>query len=431
MNKPKFNIVKELQKRQMLQDITPEAEKILQEKTIKIYLGIDPTADSLHIGHLAAIFTMRLFQKAGHQPIFVIGGATGMIGDPSGKSQERKLLTEETIQKNQKAIEKQLKKIINFDSDNKAIFVNNYDWTKNYSLLGFLRDIGKHITVNYMLSKESVKKRINSENGISFTEFSYQLLQAYDFYYLFKEHQCSFQLGGSDQWGNITTGIELIRKKLGKEAYGITIKLITRSDGKKFGKTEKGNVWLDPNKTSPYEFYQFFINLPDQDAEKLLKIYSSKDLQTIEQIIQEHKKEPHKRILQKKLAEELTETIHGKEELKKVIDATQILFGKGTKETIAALDEKTFLSIFEGVPHFQIDKETIENGINIVELLAVKTSAFNSKSEVRRLIKEKGLSLNQTKIDSQDYTVSTKDLINNKYLLFKKGKKHYILILIS
>ncbi len=433
MGKPNFDIVEELRWRGILQDITPNTEELLKNQTVSLYLGIDPTADSLHIGHFAAIVTLMLFQKAGHKPYLVFGGATGMIGDPSGKSEERKLLDIQTIRNNLESIKKQMHRFLDFNdnTENAAVAVNNYDWTKDYSYLEFLRDIGKHITVNYMLSKESVKLRIERQTGISYTEFSYQLLQAFDFYVLFKDYNVTLQIGGSDQWGNITTGIELIRRKLGAEAHGLTIKLITKSDGKKFGKTEKGNLWLDPKRTSPYELYQYFINLSDEDAENFIKVFSLKPKDQILQTIEEHKKQPHKRILQQALASELTELIHGNEELQKAIAASQILFGKGTKEQLASLDEQTFLSVFDGVPTFEISKDELKQGINIVELLAVKTKVFNSKGEVRRLIKDNGLNLNQERVKSQDLTVDEKDLLNGKYLLVRKGKKNYSLILVK
>ena len=425
---PNFDLIKEFEWRGLLHDMTPEAAEVLRKENITAYIGIDPTADSLHIGHLVGLIVMKHLQLAGHRPIIVIGGATGMIGDPSGKSEERNLLNEETLRHNQEAIKKQIARFLDF-SEGKALLVNNYDWTKDYCFLEFIRDFGKHLTINYMLAKDSVKSRINSKSGISFTEFSYQLLQGYDFYYLRENYDCKFQFGGSDQWGNITTGIELIRRKAGKDAYAVTFPLITKSDGKKFGKSEKGNVWLDPERTSPYEFYQFLLNTADADAEKFIKIFSFKSREEIESLIEQHKAEPHRRILQKALAEELTTIVHGEEELQKAIDASKILFGKGTKEQIAALDEKTFLQIFDGVPVFNISKQDIEAGVNIVELLAEKTEIFKSKGECRRLMKDNGLSINQEKLNDQNYTVSTNDLINGKYILVKKGKKNYSLII--
>lgn len=425
---PKYNLIDELKWRGLIQDITPNASEIISKETVTAYLGIDPTADSLHIGHLVSLIVMKHLQLAGHKPIIVVGGATGMIGDPSGKSEERNLLDENTLRHNQEALKSQISKFIDFSNDN-ALLLNNYDWTKDYSFLNFIRDFGKHITINYMLSKDSVKSRISSQNGISFTEFSYQLLQAYDFYYLYKNHDCKFQFGGSDQWGNITTGIELIRRKLSGEAYGLTFPLITKSDGKKFGKSEKGNVWLDASKTSPYEFYQFLINIADEDAERFIKIFSFKSKEEIENLITQHKAEPHRRILQHALAEELTTIVHGKEELNKAINASSILFGKGTKEQIESLDEKTFLQVFAGVPTFEVEKNLLNEGINIVDLLSVKTQIFKSKGECRRLMKDNGLSINQEKQNNHEYIVTTNDLINDKYILIKKGKKNYSLII--
>ncbi len=425
---PKFDLIKEFEWRGLLHDITPEADEILRKEEVTAYIGIDPTADSLHIGHLVGLIVMRHLQLAGHRPIIVIGGATGMIGDPSGKSEERNLLDEKTLRHNQEALKKQIARFLDF-SEGKALLVNNYDWTKDYCFLDFIRDFGKHLTINYMLAKDSVKTRINSKSGISFTEFSYQLLQGYDFYYLRENYDCKFQFGGSDQWGNITTGIELIRRKSGKDAYAVTFPLITKSDGKKFGKSEKGNVWLDPERTSPYEFYQFLLNTADADAEKFIKIFSFRAREEIESLIEQHKAEPHRRILQKALAEDLTTIVHGEDELKKAIDASKILFGKGTKELIATLDEKTFLQIFEGVPVFNISKQELEMGVNIVELLAEKTEIFKSKGECRRLMKDNGLSINQEKQNDPNYTVTSNDLINGKYILVRKGKKNYSLII--
>lgn len=427
---PKFDLIKEFEWRGLLHDITPEADEILRKEEVTAYIGIDPTADSLHIGHLVGLIVMRHLQLAGHRPIIVIGGATGMIGDPSGKSEERNLLDEKTLRHNQEALKKQIARFLDF-SEGKALLVNNYDWTKDYCFLDFIRDFGKHLTINYMLAKDSVKTRINSKSGISFTEFSYQLLQGYDFYYLRENYDCKFQFGGSDQWGNITTGIELIRRKAGKDAYAVTFPLITKSDGKKFGKSEKGNVWLDPERTSPYEFYQFLLNTADADAEKFIKIFSFRPREEIESLIEQHKAEPHRRILQKALAEDLTTIVHGEDELKKAIDASKILFGKGTKELIATLDEKTFLQIFEGVSVFNISKQELETGVNIVELLAEKTEIFKSKGECRRLMKDNGLSINQEKQNNPNYTVTSNDLINGKYILVRKGKKNYSLIIVK
>lgn len=426
---PNFNYVEELRWRGLLHDITPNAEDTLKKENSVGYLGIDPTADSLHIGHLVGVMIMKHFQRAGHKPIIVVGGATGMIGDPSGKSDERNLLDENELRNNQEALKKQISNFIDF-SDDKALLVNNYDWTKDYSFLDFIREFGKHLTINYMMSKDSVKQRLESKNGISFTEFSYQLLQGYDFYHLFKNENCKFQLGGSDQWGNITTGIELVRRKLSGEAYGITVPLITKADGKKFGKSEKGNIWLDPEKTSPYEFYQFLLNTADVDAERFIKIFSIKSQDTIESLIAEHKEAPHVRVLQKALAEELTTEVHGKDEYNKAVEASKILFGKGTKESLSNLDEKTFLQIFDGVPVFEISKNQLDHA-NIVDLLSVETKTFNSKGECRRLMKDNGLSINQEKLNDATYSFSNSDLLNDKYILVRKGKKKYSLIIVK
>jgi len=427
---PNFNFVEELHWRGLLHDITPNAEDLLIKENSVGYLGIDPTADSLHIGHLVGVMIMKHFQRAGHKPIIVVGGATGMIGDPSGKSDERNLLDENTLRHNQNALKNQLAKFIDFSQD-KALLVNNYDWTKDYSFLNFIREFGKHLTINYMMSKDSVKQRINSKNGISFTEFSYQLLQGYDFYHLFEKYACKFQLGGSDQWGNITTGIELIRRKLSDEAYGITVPLITKADGKKFGKSEKGNIWLDPEKTSPYEFYQFLINTADDDAERFIKIFSVKSREEIESLISQHKEAPHNRLLQKALAEELTTEVHGKNNYETAVEASNILFGKGTKESLSKLDEKTFLQVFDGVSVFEVDLVDLENGINVVDLLAEKTKVIASKGECRRLMKDNGLSINQEKQNDALFIVTNSELLNGKYILVRQGKKKYSLIIVK
>jgi len=419
-----------------LHNIMPGTEEILKEKNVAAYVGIDPTADSLHIGHLVSVMLLKHFQRAGHRPVAVIGGATGMIGDPSGKSEERNLLTLDTIKHNQEAIKKQLEKFLDFseDKENKALLLNNYDWMSKFSFLDFIRDVGKHITVNYMIAKDSVKKRMNASGdkdaeGLSFTEFSYQLVQGYDFLHLYKEHNCKLQMGGSDQWGNITTGTELIRRMLQGKAYALTSPLITKSDGKKFGKTEKGNIWLDPEKTSPYEFYQFWINTGDDDAEKYLKIFTILNKDEIENLVKEHKEAPHTRILQKKLAEEITVMVHGKTAYDTAVTASQILFGKGTKEQLETLDEKTFNDVFEGVPHFTVKKEIIEKGINIFDLTAEITPVFKSKGEVRRLIKDKGLSINMEKFLNPDEPINKKHLINDKYIVIRQGKKKYSIII--
>ena len=427
-----MGILDELRWRGLLQEFTEGTDKLLENEKVTFYLGIDPTADSMHVGHLATVILVKHLQEQGHKPIIVIGGATAMVGDPSGRDEERPLLTVETIAKNQEGLRKQVAKFLDFDQNkpNGAIMVNNYDWTKDYTFLEFIRDIGKHISVNYMLSKESVKKRL--EKGISFTEFTYQLLQGFDFYYLYKEFNCKLQVGGSDQWGNITTGAELIRRKLGSEekAYGLVIPLITKSDGRKFGKTESGAVWLDPEKTSPYEFYQFWINTSDDDAEKYIKIFTFLSKEEIEKLIEEHREAPHRRILQKTLAEEMTKIVHGEENLEKAIAASQILFGKGTKDLLASLDEKTFLSVFKGVPTFEVEKAKIEQGINIVDLLS-EAGVFKSKGEVRRLMKDNGLSINQEKRNNPEDTITASDLLNDKYILVRKGKKNYSLITVK
>ena len=427
-----MSVIDELRWRGLVKDTTPGTEEYLENHKVTAYLGIDPTADSMHVGHLATLIVMKHLQNYGHRPIIVIGGATGMVGDPSGKDEERPLLDEQTIRNNEQALKKQVARFLDFDESkpNGAIMVNNYDWTKDYTLLKFLRDIGKHITVNYMMAKESVKKRM--EKGISFTEFTYQLLQGWDFLYLYEHYNCQLQIGGSDQWGNITTGIELIRRKLGheNETFGLVIPLITRADGKKFGKSEKGmNVWLDPKRTSPYQFYQFWINTADVDAEKYIKVFTFLSEDEINRLIEEHRQAPHLRILQRRLAEEMTRMVHGEEELQKAIDASSILFGKGTRDTLEKLDEQTFLAVFDGVPQFEIDRQELSNGIDVVTLLGEKTKVFNSKGEVRRLIKEGGLNINQEKVLNQERIVTTDDLLNDKYILIRKGKKKYFIII--
>jgi len=431
-----MNFIDEVKWRGMLHTTMPGTEEILKENNVAAYVGIDPTADSLHIGHLVSVMLLKHFQRAGHNPIVLIGGATGMIGDPSGKSQERNLLDLKTLRHNQESIKKQLSKFLDFSEncENKAIMVNNYDWMSQFSFLDFIRDVGKHISVNYMIAKDSVKKRMNSNDdkdaeGLSFTEFSYQLVQGYDFLHLYKEHNCKLQMGGSDQWGNITTGTELIRRMLQGKAYALTSPLITKADGGKFGKTEKGNIWLDPEKTSPYEFYQFWINTSDDDAEKYLKIFTVLNKEDIENLVKEHSEAPHIRILQKKLAERLTVMVHGKDAYETSIAASQILFGKGTKEQVEQLDEKTFNDVFGGVPRFSVKKQILTEGITIFDLLAEETQVFKSKGEVRRLIKDKGLSLNMEKFTNPDEQVTNEHLINNKYLVIRQGKKKYSIII--
>ena len=424
------DFVAELKWRNMIHTIMPGTEEELKKGMATAYVGIDPTADSLHIGHLVSIMILTHFQACGHRPLVVLGGATGMIGDPSFKSQERVLLTPETIQHNQECIKKQLEKFLDFSEDkaNHAQILNNYDWMKGWSFIDFIREIGKHITVNYMMAKDSVKKRI--ETGISFTEFSYQLMQGYDYLYLYQNYDCKLQMGGSDQWGNITTGTELIRRTLDKEAFAITCPLITKADGKKFGKTEKGNVWLDREKTSPYAFYQFWLNLSDEDAARFIRIFTLKTEEEILELEQQHNQDPSQRILQKALAKDITIKVHSEEDYNAAIEASQILFGKGTTETLKKLDEQTFLSVFDGVPQFKISKSDIENGVGIIDLLADKTQVLASKGEVRRALKENSLSINKEKI-KEDYIANTSCLLNNKYILVQKGKKNYYIIVVE
>ncbi len=428
-----MNFVEELKWRGMLHDMMPGTEEQLQKELTAAYVGIDPTADSLHIGHLVGVMMLKHLQTAGHQPIALIGGATGMIGDPSGKSQERNLLDEATLRHNQECIKAQLAKFLDFESDveNVALLVNNYDWMKEFSFLEFIRDVGKRITVNYMMAKDSVKKRLGEESksGMSFTEFTYQLVQGYDFYHLYKNNNCRLQMGGSDQWGNITTGTELIRRMDGGEAFALTCPLITKADGTKFGKTESGNVWLDPERTSPYAFYQFWLNTSDEDAERYIKIFTLLPKDEIETLVAEHKEAPHARALQKKLAEEVTTMVHSREEYEMAVEASQILFGKGTAEQLRKLNESTFLAVFEGVPQFKISKEELTAGINVIDLLAEKTEVFPSKGELRRTIKGNGLSINKEKISNPDLAVNNDFLIDEKYILAQKGKKNYYLII--
>lgn len=430
-----MNFVEELKWRGMIHDIMPGTEEQLEKEITTAYIGFDPTSDSLHVGSFAQIMLLKRFQLAGHKPIALVGGATGMIGDPSGKSEERNLLNEATLKKNQDGIEKQLRKFLDFDTDspNKAEMVNNYHWMKEISFLEFIRDVGKHITVNYMMAKDSVKKRIGEESkqGMSFTEFSYQLVQGYDFLWLYQNKNCKLQMGGSDQWGNITTGTELIRRKTGGEAFALTIPLITKADGGKFGKTESGNVWLDPERTSPYEFYQFWLNSSDEDAETYIKTFSLLEKTEIDKLISEHKEAPHQRILQKRLAEETTVMVHSRKEYENAVEASQILFGKGTTESLERLEERTFLSVFEGVPQYSVDTSSFEKGIMLTDLLAEKTAVFPSKGELRRTVQGGGLSLNKTKVSDAEMTVDIKHLLNKKYLLVQKGKKNYYLITIK
>lgn len=414
----------------MIQDIMPGTEEFMSKQICSAYVGIDPTADSLHIGHLVSVMMLRHLQDCGHRPVSVIGGATGMIGDPSMKSQERNLLDEQTLRHNQEAIKAQLAKFLDFDSDapNAAILVNNYDWMKDYSFLDFTRDIGKHITVNYMMAKDSVKKRLSGEGreGMSFTEFTYQLLQGYDFLYLYRNYDCRLQMGGSDQWGNITTGTELIRRMDGNEAYALTWPLMTKSDGGKFGKTEKGNIWLSPEYTSPYAFYQFWLNVSDADAEKYIKIFTTLSREEIEAAIASHAEAPHLRSLQKLLAKEVTVMVHGEAEYQNAINASEILFGKSTSETLRSIDERTFLAVFDGVPQYSLSKDVLP--ADIIELLAVTTDVFPSKGECRKMIQGGGLSINKDKCTSTDRNITSEDLIDGKYVLVQKGKKNYYIL---
>ncbi|GAB4130911.1 MAG: tyrosine--tRNA ligase [Raineya sp.] len=419
------NFIEELRWRGMLQDLTPHTEKLL-EKPTAAYIGFDPTAASLHIGNLATIMILVHFQKAGHKPYALIGGATGMIGDPSGKNEERKFLDEETLQRNQEAIKKQLQKFLSFEGENAAEMVNNYDWFKEMGFLEFLRKVGKYLTVNYMMAKDSVKNRLGEGGGISFTEFSYQLLQGYDFYHLYKNKNVRLQMGGSDQWGNITTGIELIRRLDGGEAYALTTPLLTKADGTKFGKSEQGNVWLDTSMTSPYKFYQFFINQADADMPRLMRVFSLKNKAEIEVLEAEHQQAPEKRLLQKALAEELTERIHSKKDLENAQKASNILFGKDVVADLKSLDEATLLDVFEGVPQVQITSESLQNSKNIVDFLA-EAGVFSSKAETRKAIQNNAVSINKTKINNPD-TPANFELLQGKYLLAQKGKTNYVLI---
>ena len=428
------NFIEELRWRGMIQDIMPETEQHLMEGLRAAYVGIDPTADSLHIGHLVGVMMLRHFQNCGHKPYALVGGATGMIGDPSGKSAERNLLTEEVLAHNIKGIQKQLAKFLDFESEapNRAELVNNYDWMKEFSCLSFIRDIGKHITVNYMMAKDSVKKRFDpNENtdGMSFTEFSYQLLQGYDFLHLYRQKGLTLQMGGSDQWGNITTGTELIRRIAGGKAYALTCPLITKADGTKFGKSEGGNVWLDAEKTSPYKFYQYWINVSDEDAQRYIKIFTMLSREEIEQLISEHQAAPHLRVLQNKLAEELTTLVHGREELQKAQKASQILFGNSTSDDLRQLDAKTFLEVFDGVPQAEVTRADIAAGLDMIAALSAKTGFIASNSEARRALKEKSIAVNKEKVE-ESYIIGEKDIIDDKFVLLQRGKKNYFVIVI-
>ena len=428
-----MNFVEELRWRGMLHNIMPGTEELLDKEKVTAYVGFDPTADSLHIGHLCGIMILRHFQRHGHKPLALIGGATGMIGDPSGKSTERNLLDEDTLRRNQESIKKQLAKFLDFDSDlpNKAELVNNYDWIKDFTFLDFARTVGKHITVNYMMAKESVQKRLNGEarDGLSFTEFTYQLLQGYDFLYLYEHKNCKLQMGGSDQWGNITTGAELIRRTNGGEVFALTCPLITKADGTKFGKTEGGNVWLDPRYTSPYKFYQFWLNVSDEDAARYIKVFTSLGLEEIESLIAKHAEAPHMRLLQKRLAEEVTVMVHSRQDYETAVEASNILFGNATSEALKKLDEDTLLAVFEGVPMFEVSRDELAGGVKAVDLLVEKAAVFPSKGEMRKLVQGGGVSLNKEKLASFDQMITSADLLNGKYLIVQKGKKNYYLVI--
>lgn len=428
-----MNFVEELRWRGMLHNIMPGTEELLDKEKVTAYVGFDPTADSLHIGHLCGIMILRHFQRHGHKPLALIGGATGMIGDPSGKSTERNLLDEDTLRHNQESIKKQLAKFLDFDSDlpNKAELVNNYDWIKDFTFLDFARTVGKHITVNYMMAKESVQKRLNGEarDGLSFTEFTYQLLQGYDFLYLYEHKNCKLQMGGSDQWGNITTGAELIRRTNGGEVFALTCPLITKADGTKFGKTEGGNVWLDPRYTSPYKFYQFWLNVSDEDAARYIKVFTSLGLEEIESLIAKHAEAPHMRLLQKRLAEEVTVMVHSRQDYETAVEASNILFGNATSVALKKLDEDTLLAVFEGVPMFEVSRDELAGGVKAVDLLVEKAAVFPSKGEMRKLVQGGGVSLNKEKLASFDQMITSADLLNGKYLIVQKGKKNYYLVI--
>ncbi len=428
------NFVEELKWRGMLHDAMPGTEEHLLSGMQSAYVGIDPTADSLHIGHLVSVMMLRHFQLAGHKPYALVGGATGMIGDPSGKSAERNLLNETTLRYNQEALKAQLTRFLDFDSDaeNSAVLVNNYDWMKDFSFLDFIRDVGKHITVNYMMAKDSVKKRLSSEakEGMSFTEFTYQLVQGYDFLHLYQNHNCTLQMGGSDQWGNITTGTELIRRISGGKGFALTCPLITKADGTKFGKTEGGNIWLDAHRTSPYKFYQYWLNTTDADAEKYIKIFTFLSKEEIETLVGEHQETPGLRLLQKKLAEEVTQMVHSKEDLEHAVQASSILFGRSTSEALRQLDEKTFMDVFEGVPQAEISKSELENGLDMIGALAAKTGFLASNGEARRELKQNSISVNKEKV-KEDYLITTEDLINDKFVVLQKGKRNNFVLIFS
>ena len=428
-----MNFVEELRWRGMIHSMMPGTEELLNKEMVTAYVGIDPTADSLHIGHLCGIMMLRHLQRCGHKPLALIGGATGMIGDPSGKSQERNLLNEETLRHNVECIKKQLSHFLDFDSDapNHAELVNNYDWMKDFTFLDFARDIGKHITVNYMMAKDSVQKRLNGEarDGLSFTEFTYQLLQGYDFLYLYEHKGCKLQMGGSDQWGNITTGAELIRRTNGGEVFALTCPLITKADGGKFGKTESGNVWLSADYTSPYTFYQFWLNVGDDDAVKYIKIFTSLPKEEIDALVLEHAEAPHLRLLQKRLAKEVTCMVHSEADYEAAVEASGILFGSNTHDALVRLDERTLLAVFEGVPQYKVSKDKLENGVKAIDLLTDDAPVFPSKGEMRKMAQGGGISINKQKLDTFDQTLTTADLISGKYLLAQRGKKNYFLLI--
>ena len=429
-----MNFVEELTWRGMIHSMMPGTEEQLEKEMTTAYLGIDPTADSLHIGHLVGVMMLRHFQRCGHKPLALVGGATGMIGDPSGKSAERNLLDETTLRHNQECIKKQLSKFLDFDSDapNAAEMVNNYDWMKDFSFLAFIRDIGKHITVNYMMAKDSVKKRLSAESsvGMSFTEFTYQLVQGFDFYHLFETKNCKLQLGGSDQWGNITTGTELIRRKLGGEAFALTCPLITKADGGKFGKTESGNVWLDRRYTSPYKFYQFWLNVSDADAEKYIKIFTFIPKEEVEALVAEHAAAPHLRVLQKRLAKEITIMVHSEQDYEMAVEASNILFGNATSDSLKKLDEDTLLAVFDGVPTFEVSKDVVL-GKKLMDVLTDDAAVFASKGEMRKLIQNGGFAVNKEKVSDLELALSAELLLNEKYLLVQKGKKNYFLLILK
>ena len=430
-----MDFIEELTWRGMIHQMMPGTEEQLKKEMTTAYLGIDPTADSLHIGHLVGVMMLKHFQRSGHKPLALVGGATGMIGDPSWKSQERKLLDEETLRHNQEAIKHQLAKFLDFDSDapNAAEMVNNYDWMKDFSFLRFIRDVGKHITVNYMMAKDSVKKRLGGENqqGMSFTEFSYQLIQGYDFLHLNQEKNCKLQLGGSDQWGNITTGTELIRRVNGGEAYALTCPLITKAYGGKFGKTESGSVWLDPKRTSPYKFYQFWLNVTDADAEKYIKIFTELSREEIEELVEQQKQDPGQRPLQKRLAKEITVMVHSEADYEAAVEASQILFSNKAKEILHKIDEDTLLAVMEGVPRFEVERADIESGIKLADLLTEKATVFTSKGEMRKMVQGGGLSINKEKVTDPYMETTPEILLNNKYILVQKGKKNYYLLIVK